>query len=414
LVKLLHHAMKSEGKELMGKPKNHLLILLSAAHSLNHSFFWIASPILLLITTDLATDKTTLGLIGTTGSFIYGLGSLLAGSLADRKNEVHLIMLSSGLAGFSTIMFLFAQNIAIYAGLFISMCVWTGLYHPASNALISKAFSGSTGEAMGLHGAGGTVGIVFTPVLSLAIGLAFGWRMSFVVFGVSAVVTAVLLWKTKFHHEPVVSKVRLLDVFKVRGLWILLVFNFAIGLYMKSVELFLPTYLALGPLSFLGDELSKIWAAVSTTIMLLIGAFGQWVGGRQTDVWGSKKVLMLTSFTVLVGFLLLVVIPFSLWFVAVGAFVALYGLAFYGHQPAFNALAGFITPKDRRGMVYGILFFIGFGMGSISQSITGYLSDKVGITTSFYVLAVFAAAAFVLSLFVSDVRENTKATEGGQ
>jgi len=383
------------------------LVLLSAAHSLNHSFFWIASPLLLLIISDLGgASQTALGLIGTVGSFIYGLGSILAGSLADRTNEIHLIMLSSGLAGFSAIMFLFAQDIAIYAAVFVSMCVWTGLYHPAANALISKAFSGGTGEAMGLHGAGGTVGVVFTPALSLAIGLAFGWRMSFVVFGVSAVVTAMLFRRSRFHHVRSVSKVRFRGLFGVRGLWLLLIFNFSIGLYMKSVELFLPTYLALGPLIFLGEESAKIWAGVLTTLMLLVGVFGQWLGGRKTDVWGSKRVLIVTSLTVLVGFLFLVLTPSSLWFVAIAAFLVLYGLAFYGHQPAANALAGFMTPEDRRGLVYGVLFFVGFGMGSISQAITGYVSDKIGITGAFYVLTIFAAAAFILSFFISDVREN--------
>jgi len=393
---------------LKEKPKSRILVLLSAAHSLNHSFFWIASPLLLFITTDLATSKTALGFIGTLGSFIYGLGSILAGSLSDRTNEIHVIMLSCGLAGFSAVMFLFAQDIAIYAGVFISMCVWTGLYHPAANALISKVFSGGTGEAMGLHGAGGTFGVVLTPVLSLAIGLALGWRVSFVVFGISALVTTMLFGRSRFHHVRSASKVRFRDIFSIRGLWLLLIFNFAIGLYMKSVELFLPTYLALGPLSFLDKEQAINWAAVLTTLMLLIGAFGQWLGGRKTDVWGSKRVLKITSMTVLIGFLFLVLTPFSLWFVAIAVFIALYGIAFYGHQPAFNALAGFMTPEDRRGLVYGVLFFMGFGMGSISQAITGFLSDKINITVSFYVLTLFAAAAFLLSFFISDVRENPK------
>jgi len=396
---------------LKEKPKSSLLVLLSAAHSLNHSFFWIASPLLLFITSDLGSSKTAIGFIGTVGSFIYGLGSILAGSLADRTDEIKVIMLSCGLAGFSAVMFLFAQDIAIYAAVFISMCVWTGLYHPAANALISKAFSGGTGEAMGLHGAGGTIGVVFTPILSLAIGLAFGWRMSFVVFGVSAVVTAMLFWKSRFQTVRSVSKVRFLDILGIHGLWLLLIFNFAIGLYFKSVELFLPTYLALGPLSFLEKGSAIFWAGVLTTLMLLIGVFGQWLGGRKTDVLGSKRVLMITSLAVLIGFLFLVLTPLSLWFVAVAAFIILYGLAFYGHQPAFNALAGFITPENRRGLVYGVLFFMGFGMGSISQAVTGYISDKIGITAAFCVLALFAAAAFLLSFFISDVRENSKSKQ---
>ena len=389
------------------KDKRLLLSLLSIAHSLNHSFFWIASPLLLLITSDLGTSKTTMGLIGTVGSFIYGLGSLLAGSLADRKNETYLVMLSSGLAGFSTIMFLFAQDINTYAAVFISMCIWTGLYHPAANALISKAFSGEgTGEAMGIHGAGGTLGVAFTPILSLTIGLAFGWRLSFAVFGASAVITATLFWKNRIHHVQSASKVKLLDIFRIPGLWLLLIFNFAIGLYMKSVELFLPTYLALGPLSILDKNSAIFWAGALATLMLLIGTFGQWLGGHQTDVLGSKKVLIITCSTVLIGFLFLVLTQSSLWFVAVAAFILLYGLAFYGHQPAFNSLAGFMTPIDRRGIVYGVLFFVSFGMGSISQAITGYLSDTIGITLAFYTLTLFAASALILSFFISDVRES--------
>jgi len=375
---------------------------------LHHSLFWIASPLLLLITGDLGTSLTAIGFIGFVGSLIYGLGSLLAGSLADRTNEIHLIMLSSGLAGLSTIMFLFVQDITVYAAVFISMCVWAGLYHPAANALISKTYSKGTGEAMGFHGAGGTVGVVFTPALSYVVGLAFGWRMSFVVFGVSSAVTAMLFWRNRFRPVRSASRVRLRDILGIQGLWLLLIFNFAIGLYMKSVELFLPTYFTLGPLSFLGAALAKSWAATLTTFMLLIGVFGQWLGGRETDVLGSKKVLIVASAAVFVGFLFLALTPSSLWFVAIVAFTMLYGLAFYAHQPAFNALTGFMTPEDRRGLVYGVVFFMSFGMGSISQAITGYLSDKIGITVAFYVLTLFAAIALVVSFFFSDVREKPK------
>lgn len=399
----------------MKETRTRLLVLLSAAHSLNHAFFWVASPILSIIAIDLATSNTMLGLIGFAASFIYGLGSIIAGSLSDRTNEVHLIIISTGLAGLSTVMFLFAQNITLYAAFFISMGIWTGLYHPAANTLISKAFRGTTGAAMGLHGAGGTIGVVFTPVLSLAVGLIFGWRISFVVFGIFALATALLLWKSRFPHERNVTKFRLRDLFTIPGLRLLLIFNFTIGFYMKSVELYLPLYLATGPLNFLGDEAAKSWAAISTTIMLLFGVSGQWLGGRQTDALGPRKVLIVTSSLVLASFILLVFTPPPLWFVAVATFAVLYGNAFYGHQPALNSLAGFVTPEDRRGTVYGVLFFVSFGMGSISQAITGYLSDtltqltgsaRIGITNAFYVLTFFAATALVLSYFVSSAREN--------
>lgn len=382
---------------------------MSIAHSLNHSFFFIA-PVLItpFIIPDLATSKTIIGLIGTTGSLIYGLGSLLAGSLADRTNQIHLIMISTALAGISVVTFLFAQNILTYTAAFISMCIWTGLYHPAANTLISKLYSGTTGEAMGIHGAGGTIGIVFTPFISITVAFTLGWRTSFAIFGISAIITSILFTRSKTNHTEPGTKIKLQEILRIRGLWLLLTFNFAIGLYMKSVELFFPAYLTLGPLRLLGQGTAELWAGILTSLMLLIGAAGQWLGGHLTDRHGAKKILTATSLAIVIGFVFLIATPPTLWYLAVAAFMILYGLAFYGHQPAFNALAGFMTPTDRRGMVYGLLFFTSFGIGAISQTITGYISDRTGITTAFSVLSLFAAAAFIASLFITDIRENPK------
>jgi len=84
-------------------------------------------------------------------------------------------------------------------------------------------------------------------------------------------------------------------------------------------------------------------------------------------------------------------------FIGVGMFIIIYGLSFYGHQPALNALTGFLTPCGQRGAVFGIYFFASFGVGSISQLITGYLADVYGLQTAFYLLTAFAAVALLLS-----------------
>ena len=384
------------------KGRNRLLVLLSAAHSLNHSLFLIAPPLLLIIMNDLKTSQFALGIVGTASSFIYGIGSLVGGPLSDRVNEVKIITVCLAFAGASTLVLVFANSIFIYGVALILMAAWASLYHPTANSLISKVFHGRMAEAMGFHGVGGTLGVMLTPIVAYVLGVTFGWQFSFLFFGSLSVTFALLFLKNKFKLERFRSQSNILEVFKIPGLWKIFVFNIILGFYMKGLELFLPTYLTLKPFQPLGEDYAKFLAAVSTTLVLASGVLGQWLGGKAADTFGSRKVLIATSFGVLAGLFFLQFIP--LWFVGVPAFIVLYGLSFYGHQPALNSLAGIMTPEDRRGVVYGILFFTSFGLGSTSQSMTGYFMERYGVEFSFYALTAFAIGALLLSFVIPDIR----------
>jgi MFS family permease len=58
----------------------------------------------------------------------------------------------------------FANGFCVYLVTLALMATWASLYHPLSNAFISKAFKVKAPEAMGIHGVGGTLGVVLTPV----------------------------------------------------------------------------------------------------------------------------------------------------------------------------------------------------------------------------------------------------------
>jgi predicted MFS family arabinose efflux permease len=374
--------------------KNNQLALLGAAHSLNHSLFVIASPLLTLIMLDLGITKFVIGTVSTIASFIYGVGSLVGGPLGDRIGETKTITLCLALSGLSTFIMLLAgatRSIEIYALALILMAVWASLYHPTANSLISRVFKGKVAESMGLHGVGGTLGVVLTPTVAWFLGAAFGWPIAFVAFGILSILLALLFLKS-----PSKSKSgdktggSILDVLKIRGLRILLIFNVAIGLFMKGVELYFPKYLTDNRL------IDPMWASIAFTLMLAVGVPAQWIGGRAADRIGSKKVLIATSTGVCLSLLSLLLFP--IYLVGIALFITLYGLSFYAHQPALNALTGFLSPQNQRGAVYGVFFFTSFGIGSISQSIAGYIGDAYGLDAAFYLLTVFAFAALLLSL----------------
>jgi MFS family permease len=382
--------------------KNSHLALLGAAHSLNHSLFVITSPLLTLILSSLGTTKLAIGTVATIASFIYGVGALAGGPLGDRIGEAKAITLSLALAGVSTFIMLLANatiGIYIYALALILMAVWASLYHPTANSLISKAFHLRMSEAMGIHGVGGTLGVMLTPTVAYVIGAAFGWQWAFVVFGLLSLALAMLFIKgfqgteNKFNNGGTI-----LDALRIRELWILLIFNVAVGLFMKGVELFFPTYLSEN------RGIPPAWAAIAYTMVLAAGVPGQWIGGKTADKIGSKKVLIATSTGVFLSLVSLLFIPVHI--VGILAFIALYGVSFYAHQPALNSLAGFLSPQNQRGAVYGIFFFTSFGIGSFSQFMAGYIADVYGFDAAFYLLAAFAFIALLLSFKLPKKKEN--------
>jgi len=251
---------------------------------------------------------------------------------------------------------------------------------------------------MGIHGVGGTLGVVLTPTIAWLIGAAFGWQWAFVVFGVLCILVAgIFLRMPNETKDRNVSAGTIIDVFKIRELWVLLIFNVMIGLFMKSVELFFPTYLTDN--RFIDPEL----AAVAYTLLLAVGVPGQWIGGRAADRIGSKKVLIITSTGISLGFLALLFMP--VYIVGIAVFILFYGLFFYAHQPALNYLAGILSPENQRGAVYGVFFFTNFGVGALSQPLAGYLADAYGFDSTFYMLTIFALAALALSFKLPNRRE---------
>jgi MFS family permease len=391
--------------------KNSQLALLGAAHSLNHSLFVIASPLLYIIIPSLGVTNTEIGLVTMIASFIYGAGALVGGPLGDKIGEAKTITICLAFSGLSTFIMLAAgltTSIFIYALALISMAVWASFYHATANSLISKSFKGRVSEAMGLHGVGGTLGTVLTPIVAWFIGATFGWPWAFVTFGVLCVLLAFFFVKNFGKSENrSISGGRIIDALKIRELWILLIFNVAIGLFMKGVELYFPKYLQTNKL--IGFGLTKdecgMWGSIALSLVLAVGVPAQWIGGKAADKIGSKKVLIATSTGVCLSLLSLLLFPFPI--VGIALFIVLYGLSFYAHQPALNSLTGFCCPQNQRGAVYGIFFFTSFGIGSLSQSIAGYVADNYGgLDTSFYLLTAFALAALLLSFKLPEKRES--------
>jgi predicted MFS family arabinose efflux permease len=390
--------------ELQKSKENIQIALLGAAHSLNHSLFVIAPPLLSLIMNDLWVSKSVIGGVATLASLLYGVGALVGGPLGDRIGENRTITVCLMFSGLSTFIMLVAsvmRSIYVYAVALTLMAAWASLYHPTANSLISKTFKVKVAETMGLHGVGGTLGVVLTPYIAWFLGVNFGWSWAFILFGVLCILLALTFLKNFNKVEGRDEKSgTIIDALKIRELWALLIFNIAIGLFMKGVELFFPTYLEEN------RGINSMWASIAYTMLLAFGVPGQWIGGKAADKVGSKKVLITTSAGVCISLLSLLLLP--AYNIGIVVFIVFYGISFYAHQPALNSLTGFLSPQNQRGAVYGVFFFTSFGVGSLSQFIAGYLADTYGFDAAFYFLTVFALIALILSFKIPKSSEHKR------
>jgi len=379
------------GRILSEKVKSLLLALLGAAHSLNHSLFLVLPMYLPKITGEFGASLEVIGLIAAVSGFLYGAGSLVGGSLSDRFGEIRVLAMSLAFSGVSTLILLIAHDLIMFSVGLLFMGVWAGLYHPTANTIISKVFQRNMAEAMGIHGTGGNIGFMFAPIITVAMGDLWGWRYPLLFFGLLNLMVSTLLLKTSPSLEKTQAAGNIWDAIRICGVWTLLFCNIAIGLFYNGVEFIFPTFLE-------NRGISSMLKGVAVFSLLAVGILGQWLGGRASDSFGSRKVLIAALTGVVTGLFLLPTISHA--GIGISAFILIYGISFYGHQPAINSLVGLATPDSERGAVFGIFFFSAFGLGSVSRAIASSCAHRFGLESVFYVMTLFSIVALLLSLKV--------------
>lgn len=368
------------------------LLLLGAAHSLNHSLFLVFPVLLDNIITDLNTSLSAIGVVSTITFLIYGAGAMIGGPLSDRLGSVKVARISIGLGGLMTGIFMMVNDVYVFGiGMFL-MALWSSFYHPTANGLIAKAYPENTGNSMGIHNAAGNFGQIFTPTVAFFLGVTFNWRLSFVFFGALSVAVGFLLTRIELSDEiSTGEQLSYREFLKIPGLMYVLIYNVIVGFLFRSVDLFFPMFLSTDR-NYTGGI-----AAVANSMILLFGVIGQLLGGRGSDRYGPTKVLVTATGGMVLSLFLLMILPTN---IGVIVFVALYGVSMFGHQPTVTNLVSKLSPRNMMGLAYGVMFFSAFGVGSLSTTVTGYIAEHYSLTMAFWVNAFIAISLLVVSIVI--------------
>ena len=375
-------------------------ISISLAHATVHCTELTYAALLLRIGDEFGVDKLVLGFIANAFALAFGIGALPSGLLVDRLGSPRVLRVCFlTAAGASLLVALSPSPLALGILLTIlGFCI--GLYHPAAVSLIAQAAE-RRGLVLGYHGMAGNIGVAAAPAIALVFASTVGWRWSYVFLAGLALAMVILL---QFLRLPALSDGRpradraatapqrtaKVAIAALVLIYLAYVLN---GFIYRGSITFLPTLIEEQVhIRFLGLDEAAL-AGSLTTLALLTGGVGQYLGGSLSDRIVPERLAPVIAAAVVPALLL---VGFSGGLVVVAA--AVFVFFNFAGQPVYNVLMAEYAPGTALGRSYGLSFFAAFGLGSTAASFSGLLADRWGTSSVFLALAAFAAVVLALAV----------------
>jgi MFS family permease len=379
-----------------------------------------------LLEQEMNLTKPELGLLGSSFAWVYGLCAPFAGSLVDRVRRKSAIL--GGLHAWSLICMATALSRRFTHLFWFRAAEGLGetFYYPAATSLISDYHGKATrSRALGLHQTSVYAGTIAGGFFAGYIGQHYGWRWSFVVFGLLGILLGFVLHR--FLHEPRRGAAeegggppadqpptarpplgQVLGAIASTPTVLALMLAFLCANFVAMVLLaWMPSYLSTTfdlSLSVAGLAATAFAQLASLAGALLGGFFADWLrqrtpGGRilvQTlGVLGGAPFVLWCGQTHSVLWL---VVALTAW----GGFKGLYD------ANIFASVFDVVRP-EHRGTTAGLMNLVGWmGGGATAPVVVGFLADTHGLgwAISAAALAYLVAALFLLLAALVFVRRD--------
>ncbi len=381
-----------------------MVLYVSLAHALVHALELTYAALLLRIGDDFDLGKFALGIIAQVAAFAFGASALPGGALVDRLGTQRVLYFCFlGAAGGAVLVGL-SPN-AVLLGVFLALLgLAIGLYHPAGLSLIAQGAT-QRGIALGYHGVAGNIGVALAPAIAVGFSAAFGWRSAYFFLAALALILAVVLrlirLPTPVAATPAPTAARAAPdprprVVALLPLLLVYVAYLLNGFIYRGSITFLPTHIEEQVhVSFLGIDQETL-SGYLTTVALLMGSVGQYVGGSLSQRYALERLLPPIALT-LVPALLLMGVSGGLALVALSGVFIFFN---FSAQPLYNGLIADYSPEQALGRSYGISFFASFALGSSAATFSGFFAQRFGTGSVFLTLAGFAALSVALGVAI--------------
>ena len=399
--------MKSERASSSGTIITYGLIVMTVTHTITHVFQRMPSALFptLMKPTEFNLTLQQVGLIAAIPPLCSALLSIPMGLLSDRYGSNRMVLISMAVSAAGCLIASQAQTPLMFIVAISLLSINTTIYHPAAYSFTTKLVKPrNRPRALGIHGAGGTLGMSVGPIsLSILMGLfAYKWRQVYIFWLIPVIlgVLAVLRLKSeptddvqveideKIENDSRGEATSLLTM----GLLMFLAFVGINTIGRSMIASFLPIYMV--NVKGLSNSLSNLIYG-SNTLMGLVAAP---LGGAFAVRFGEKRWLLAVLLFSYVSIGLAFVIPSDIAFVA---FYLLSGFFNFLGMAANSSIVAKLSSSQQRGLGYALYFLPGSIMGAVAPVLAAYIGDAYGLGAIFYAsLIVYFAGLFVLKFFV--------------
>jgi MFS family permease len=313
-----------------------------------------------------------------------------SGKFADRIGRVPVMMVGSSVCFICSLFYPILTSVSGFLLLRLIHGFSTGFTPTGQTAYLSDIIpSEKRGEAMGLLGTAGSLGMAGGPAIGGLVANSFGLNSMFYCSSALAIASVMIIigiqetLKQKHRLHPSLLKISREDLFETRVLTPCLIMVLCAYAY-GAVFTVIPDYGG-----FLGIKNKGLLFTYLTVASLLV----RLLGGKASDRWGRKAVLKVSSLTIASAMLIIAFADSRLMLITG---VTLYGFGQGATSPTLLAWATDLSEVNYKGRGIASLYIfmeLGIGIGAFASGmIYGNQSGNFFIT--FAVCSTLAAIAF--------------------
>lgn len=369
-----------------------ILVVTCVGHFLSHYNMLVFPPLVLPLSQRLGLSLGQTLELSFWQYLLFGVSALPWGLLADRLGAKPLLMiffLGAGLCGLGAAFSL--DNPAQLSLCLAGIGLFSGIYHPAGLGLIARGVE-RLSLGMAYNGIFGNLGLAAAPLLTGLANYLWGPASAYLVlaaFNFSGLVfmSRYALEEPERPREPEARQVRSY----LAPFLVLLLAMMLGGIAYRGSSVTMPAYFELkisGLVAWLhgwwpGGPTGNLVATLLTAASYLVGAVGQYVGGRVGERWDPRYGYLTFHALTIPAVLAMAFLGEVPLFLA--AMVYLFFLL--GMQPMENTLVARLSPPALKHSAYGTKFILTFGVGSLAVKVVGGVDQAWGIDKVFLLLA---------------------------
>lgn len=392
-------------KDTVNQPVYLIMIAIAIGHLINDTVQNIIPAMFPLLSRDLGLTFTQLGLISFVLNMISSTLQPVIGFISDKKPMPYALpigMISVSI-GLSMVSFTSNYSMIIVSAIFLGF--GSAIFHPEGSRVSFLSAGNKRGLSQSIYQVGGNSGQAIAPLIGAFILDTLGQRGAAIILFLTSIGIILLFnisrWYTRqLKAEKLSKKAKKVLISslppltkKQVGMAIFLLFMiiFARSFYTTNIQNYYVFYLM--------DhyELSLRLGQIFIFVFMAFGVVGTFFGGSLSDRIGRKNVILLSVVVPIPFCLLLPYIP--IWIVPI--FLIIIGTLIMISFSVTVVYAQELVPS-KIGTMAGLTVGFAFGMGAVSSIATGWLLDRIGISTTIHIISFLPLLLLVAFLLPKD------------